>query len=147
MICKIGGWLLSNCCFVRCWFQDLFKTAHSIVVLCPFSLFSICFVSIHVVHPYSSIDTAIASKKSCFILSDRSDFHMIDNQSIVVYIFAQYMLTSLSIDKILLPRYVNLSTNFRGLLLKVEMAPSCLKQMNCFICVHIASCCLHKAMQ
>ena len=35
-------------------------------------------------------------------------------------------LTSLSVDKILLPRYLNWSTNFRGL----EMAPSCLKHMN-----------------
>ena len=35
------------------------------------------------------------------------------------------MLTSLSVDEILLPRYVNRSKNFRGLLLKVEMAYFC----------------------
>ena len=40
------------------------------------------FVSVNVVHPYSSIDTAAAWKKSFFILSDRSDFHMIDRLAI-----------------------------------------------------------------
>ena len=35
---------------------------------------------------------ATAWKKSCFILSDRSDFHMIKNLSIVVYAFAGHML-------------------------------------------------------
>ena len=33
------------------------------------------------------------------------------------------MLTSISVDEILLLRYVNLSTNFRCLPLKVEVAP------------------------
>ena len=42
---------------------------------------------------------------------------MIDNLSIAVR-----MLTSLSIDEILLPRYVNWSTNFRVLPLRMEMA-------------------------
>ena len=58
------------------------------------------FVSTHVVHPYSSTDSAIAREKSRFILSERSDFHMIHN---------------LLVDEILLPMYVNLLTNFRGL--------------------------------
>ena len=43
----------------------------------------------------------------CFILSDKSDFHIIDNQSIAVHNFANCMLTSLSVDEILLLRYVN----------------------------------------
>ena len=60
-----------------------------------------------------------AWKKSVFILSDRS----------AVNAFTRCMLTSLSIDEILLPRYVNLSTNFRGLPLRVEMAPSHLKHI------------------
>ena len=33
---------------------------------------------------------------------------------------------STSVDEILLPKYMNLSTNFRGL----DIAPSCLKDMN-----------------
>ena len=36
-------------------------------------------VSVQVVHPYSSIDTTAAWKKLRFILSVRSDFHMIDS--------------------------------------------------------------------
>ena len=53
---------------------------------------------------------------------------MIDSLSIVFHAFSWCMLTSLSVDEILLLRYVNLSTNFLGLPLKVEMT-SCLKHM------------------
>ena len=49
---------------------------------------------------------ATAWKKSCFILSQRSDFHMINSLSIWVCAFLMQMLTSLSVDEILLPRYV-----------------------------------------
>ena len=59
-----------------------------------------------------------------FILSDRSDFHIIDSLSIAVYGFVRCILTSLSVDPTLLLRYVNLSTNFRELPFRVEMAPS-----------------------
>ena len=48
--------------------------------------------------------------------------------SIAVHAFARFMLTSLSVDKMLLLRYVNLSTNLRGLPLKVKIAPSCFKK-------------------
>ena len=50
---------------------------------------------------------------------------MIDNLSITVHAFARHMLTSLSVNEILLLRYVNLSTNFRGPPHKIEMVPSC----------------------
>ena len=63
------------------------------------------------------------------ILSDRSDFHMIDNLSIVVCGFTRRILMSLSVDKTLLPRWVNLSTNFRELPFRVEMSPSWLKHV------------------
>ena len=53
---------------------------HSCVI--TVKLFSICLVSIHVVHPYSSIDTTAAWKKLRFILSVKSDFHMTDSLSI-----------------------------------------------------------------
>ena len=42
------------------------------------------------------------------------------------------MLTSLSVDEILLPRYVKWNTNFRNWLSNVENTPSCLKYMNIF---------------
>ena len=47
---------------------------------------------------------------------------MINNLLIAVNTFTRHMLTSFSVDEILLVRYVNLSTNFRGQSLKVEMA-------------------------
>ena len=52
---------------------------------------------------------------------------MIDNLSIAFHTFARHMLTCISVDKMLLPKYVNWSTNFRGLSLKVETAHFCLK--------------------
>ena len=95
------------------------------------------FVSICVVHPYSSIDAATAQKKFCFILSYRSDFHIIDNLLNEVHSLARRILISLSVDEIFFTRYMNLSSAFRGLPLKVEIAPSCLKHALCFICVHV----------
>ena len=78
-------------------------------------------ISFHVVHPFNSMATTW--KKSHFILLDRSDFHMIDNLSIAVHAFAKHMLTSLSINEMLPLMYVNLSSNFRGLPLRVKTAP------------------------
>ena len=75
------------------------------------------------VHPYNSTDTTVSWKKSCFVSSGRSDFHMINSQLIEVHTFARCILISLSVDEILLLRYVNLFTNFRGLPFRVEMAP------------------------
>ena len=54
--------------------------------------------------------------------TERSDFHMIDKLSIATHTFAVRMLTWLSIDVILLPRYLNSSTNIRGL---PFILPSC----------------------
>ena len=89
------------------------------------------------VDPYNNIDTTTACKKSRFITSDRSDFHTTNNLSIAFHTFTRRMLTSLLVDKILLPTYVNSSSHFRGLSLKVEIAYSCLKHEFYFICFHI----------
>ena len=64
----MGGRWPYSCCFKGCCFQDLFNIAHSILVQFLSSFFSICFVSIHVVHPYSRIDTTAACKKKNYIL-------------------------------------------------------------------------------
>ena len=64
-------------------------------------------------HPYISMDMSAAWKKLRFILSDRSDFHMTNNLSIVVYAFTSRALILFSVDEILLSRQVNLSTSFR----------------------------------
>ena len=61
------------------------------------------------------METATDSKKFCFISSDRSDFHIIDNLSREFNDFARRILTLLLIDDMLLPRYVDWYTNFRGL--------------------------------
>ena len=55
-----------------------------------------------------------AWKKLCFILSVRSDFHMIDSLSIAVHTFVSHVSMSFSVDEMVLPRYVNLSTSFRA---------------------------------
>ena len=84
-------------------------------------------------------------KKSHFILTDTSDFHMIDNQSIVFRAFARRMLTSFSVDEIMLLRYVNWSINIKGLRLDQDSTCVLNKMMLCLNCIHIeanASCCL-----
>ena len=78
------------------------------------------------VDPFRSIDKATTWQKYRFILSEKSDFHMFDYLSIEVNTYRR-MLTSLSLDGILLARYVNFFTNLRGLPLKMEMAPLHLK--------------------
>ena len=127
-----------------CCFQNLLKIVSRIIVQFPSSFFSMLFVSVHLVYPYNSIDAATARKKSSFILSGTSDFPMIDNLSIAVHACARRMLTLLSVGEILLLRDVNLSTNFGGLPLRIEMAP----RLN-ILCVYVetnASCCLLLAM-
>ena len=56
--------------------------------------------------PYNSTDTATARKNSCFALSKRSDFHMIDN----LFIAFSLRISIFSIDDILTVSYVNRST-------------------------------------
>ena len=97
------------------------------------------------------MDIVIAWKKSHFILSDRADLLMIDNLWIAVHIFAWCLLISLSVDEMLLPRYVNSSTYSRGLWLGIEVALFLIKTHGfCLSCIHVganASCCLHLVMQ
>ena len=54
-------------------------------------------------------------------------FHTINKLLIAVLSIIRSMFTSHSVDEILLPRYVNWSSNFRDLSLKVDMAPFHLK--------------------
>ena len=46
-------------------------------------------------------------KSSCFILSVKSDFNIIDGFSIALHAFLVRLSASISVDEILLPRYVN----------------------------------------
>ena len=70
-----------SCCFVGCCLQDLFSIVRNILMSLPSCFFAIRLVSVLVVHPYSSIDTAATWKKLRFLLSVRSDFHMTDSLS------------------------------------------------------------------
>ena len=87
---------------VGCYRQELFKIARNILVYLPSSFFSSRFVSVQVVHPYSIIDTTAAWKKLRFILSVRSDFHMIDSLSIATHAFVSRVSMSFSVDETLL---------------------------------------------
>ena len=100
----IGGRWPYSWCLVGCCRQDLFKIARSILVQLPSSFFSSRFVSIHIVQPYSSIDVTAAWKKLRFILSVRSDFHIIDSLLIAVHSFVNLVSISFSVDSTLLPR-------------------------------------------
>ena len=93
--------------FVGCCLLDMFTIDRSILVLLPSSFFSIFLVSVHIVHPYSSIDTPAAWKNLSFILSVRSDFHMTASLSIAVHAFISRVSMSFSIDETMLPRKVN----------------------------------------
>ena len=64
---------------------------------------------------------ATASKNSCYI---SKDFHMVINQTIGVYALPMSILTSLTVDEILQPKYMNWSTNFISLPFNEEMALS-----------------------
>ena len=127
MVCKMGGKWLYNCCFCRVLLsvvvQNSMQHSHSFY-LAAFSS-SVSLESMLCSH--TVVLTRLQLERiSLFILSKRSDFHMVDNLSIVVYALPIHMLTSLSVDEILLPRYMNCSTNFRGLQFN-EMVPSWLK--------------------
>ena len=55
---------------------------------------------------------------------------MVENLLTAIHAFPMPMLTFLSVDEILLLKYMNCSTNFRGLSFNVGMTPSWLKHMN-----------------
>ena len=72
-------------------------------------------IRIQVVQPCNSTDMVTAWKNSHFILSEISNFHKINSLSIAVHDLLMNILTSLSVDEILLPRYMNWSSDFGGL--------------------------------
>ena len=70
--------------------------------------YSMHFIRVQVVQLYSSTETVTVWKNYFFISPERSEFHKI-------MLLLIRVLTSLSVDEILLLRYPNRSTNFRGL--------------------------------
>ena len=94
MIFEIGDWWPYSYYFVGYCFQELFNIARSILVQLPSNFFSVRVVSVQVMNLYSSMNTAAAWKKLCFILSDRSDFHKTDSLPTTVHAFASRVLIS-----------------------------------------------------
>ena len=68
MVIEMWGRWPYSCSFIRCCLQDLFNVVHSIFVHFPSSFFSICLVSVNMVHPFSRIDTTAAWKKMRLIV-------------------------------------------------------------------------------
>ena len=62
------------------------------------SSFFLCFVSVHIEHPYILYWHNCCLEKILFILLDRSDFHMINSLSITVHAFTRCILISLSVE-------------------------------------------------
>ena len=129
--------------FFGCCLRDLFNIARSIFVQFVFSFFSLFLVSVNVVHPWNSIDVPIAWKKVRLILSDTSDFHIIDSLPIVVDTFARRILMSFYGDEIMLPRYV---IKFRKITNQNEDESFLIKTLaHGFVYIHVETntfCCL-----
>ena len=89
MVCEMRGKRLNHYYFVECWFQDLFKTASSVLMYIPYSILSKHVLKFQVVQTYNSTNTAIAWKFSRFLLPERSNF---SNQSKAVHAFLKRML-------------------------------------------------------
>ena len=81
-----------------CWHHDKMMISHSLI----------------------RINSATTWKKSSFVSSDRSDFHIIDNLSTLFLDFHKHMWISLSVVEILLSMSANWSTCSRVLPLWVE---------------------------
>ena len=105
-----------------CCYQDSFKT--DVAPLCGSYLAfssSVFLKSNHI---------AATWKNSCFISSDRLDFNVIDNVFIAIYAFPIRIFSSISVNEILLPRYVKWLASFIGLPFHMEISPFCLKHMD-----------------
>ena len=66
MVLDMGDRWPYSSCFVECCFLDLLNMTRGILVKFPSSFFSVRFVSVHVVHPYSRIDTTALGKNAFY---------------------------------------------------------------------------------
>lgn len=108
---------------VGCCCQDLFSMAQSILQYVPPNLSSNCFVRIHVVDPYTRTDSTMALKKFLFKEPDNQDLQIIVNLSRALQASATLVLTSFSVEHMLLPRWMNCSTFFKAFSLTVFISP------------------------
>ena len=118
---------------LRLWsFHDLFKAVRSILVYAPSIFFSRYVVKVQETEPYKRTVSTAAGKKFLFRLSGRFDFHILSSSSRASHAFPSLMLTSCSVEAMLLPRYLKSSTCFlfSPLRLFVPSDTSWLKQVN-----------------
>ena len=128
MVLEMEGWWLYSYCLVGWCFQDLFSIACRILMQLRSSLF--CFfykrlVSVHVVHPCSSMYMTLLGKNCVLFYWLYLTFIWM-----ITYAFPSCLLMSFSVDEALLPRKVNLSFNFRDPRFSAEMSPFRLKLMH-----------------
>ena len=81
-------------------------------------------------HPYSSIDMTTAWKKLRFILSVRSDFHMIKSLSIAVHTFVK------DIDTLIHNILKRMKLSFRQLVLKLFLKIQITKKDSNYTCIY-----------
>ena len=151
IVLKIGGMWPYSCCFVGCCYENLLNITCSILLQSrlAFSLYglSASMWCIHIVE----LTRPLLGKKFHFILSDKSDFHMIHYLSIVVNAFASRILMSFSVDEAMLLRLMNLSTSFREPPFSVEMFSFFIKTYVLrFVWIHMevnVTCCLLRTVQ
>ena len=145
MVCEMGCKWPYSCCFVWCCFKDLFKIACSILLWFPSGFFSKCFITHQVLHSYSSTDTTTARKKSRFIFIRKIrfpyDWQPDSSRPCLLYTYFDITFSSWDIAAMVCELI------YWGLPLKIKMAPSCLKHMNCVHAETNASYCMLETMQ
>ena len=108
----------------------------------PLPFVPILYGSRQLFHTTSSVRTELMFIRLCWSANtDTLDFYMFNNLLIGMNVFARCKFMSLSIDEMLLLRYINLSTNFR------EMSFS--EDLLSFVCIEIdinTCCCLLQTM-
>ena len=83
-------------------------------------------------YQYFKLDTYLKSFKYCYLTRIiQFNIKLVNISSLLC------MRTSLSVNEVLLPRYVKWSTNFRVLQCNIEIPPSWFEHMNFFIWFHI----------
>ena len=116
-----------------------------VAIILVFS-FSIRFVGIQVIQPYSSTNMATVWKGSRFILSDTSDSHMVDNLSVAVHVLPMCMLTWLSVDEMLLlyQRLCRFSDYTESIIISMiftfALSPYCNRGSPCGVVANVLDC-------
>ena len=133
VVCKIGGqWPANIVALLWGVMPRIYSKQHNIAFFCNSHLaFSSCILleSRWCIHTVVLTQPQLGRNQILSNQRKHISIWFID-LSIAVHTFASQILILLSVDEILLLRYVNWSTNFRGLLPKMEMTSSSFKTNN-----------------